>query len=160
MPHAIYQALERVDFAVAERHAHLLALRMSLAKARWQLMYSSLVLVWQLIATRWKIAKAIRPLERHIEHIQQDDGQRFLNKLRSVAVDEAKNREYFADGGGNTHGLSRVIVWLMDDYLAIIEDVIETLELSVDPHVRTSLANAIHDITDSRPPDPNVRTPA
>ena len=61
---------------------------------------------------------------------------------------------------GEQSALVPTILRLLDEFLLVVDDMVETLELCVDPEVREQIGNEIQRIADSGSPDIHVRTSA
>jgi hypothetical protein len=121
------------------------------------------MLAVRLTIGRRKIAQLADMLEEYLAQ-HADDSNRdmlleVLGHMRGAARGLARRRERIMDTD-RLGGLDRAVLRLLDENLVVVEDVIETLELCVDPAIRDYLEREIRQIAATNPPNTRLHAPA
>ena len=111
-----------------------------------------------LLATRRRTTRLEVLLASRSDHCSRDHLATLLQSYRED-YRRVLDLQGFVLSKGELSALEPTIVWLLDEYLLVLDDVVETLELCVDPEVRKQIADEIH-FAHSGPPDAHVHTSA
>ena len=110
------------------------------------------------LATRRCTRRLEALLANRADHCSRDDLAALLHSYRED-YKRVLDLQGFVLSEGELSALKPSIVWLLDEYLLVLDDMVETLELCVDPEVRKQIADEIH-FADSGSPDAHVHTSA
>ena len=91
-------------------------------------------------------------------HCSREELAALLHSYRET-YSKVLDLQRFVLSEGQLSALEPTIVWLLDEYLLVVDDAVETLELCVDPEVRNHIADEIH-IADSGSSDAHLQTSA
>ena len=131
--------------------------------------FGETVLLYRRVVAAARIAIAVLATRRHTrrlelllasrgDHCSRDELATLLQTYREY-YRRVLDLQGFVLSEGELRALEPTIVRLLDEYLLVLDDVVETLELCVDPEVRKQIADEIH-FADSGSPDEHVHTSA
>ena len=153
-----------VDIPTPDEHKRVTAALVKLGWFRFTLVGFKAGVVVQLARCRRQMTRAVSGIDRILAHRAGNFDEEARGEFVGLLKTERDLREHIHDLRGSIQRqgklglLDRITLRQLNDILFLVDDMIETLELGVDPEVREQLASELQRIAASDSPNAHVRT--